>query len=255
MGTKRHKSAPRRKARTGARSSTSPPAPPLLPPKPPRGSVPREVAQWRARPLAALWAGWGRAGAPWPPGPGCSPLPVAPSPSPGPGAPPRALPLSSPLLPSLPCRPGPASSSCAHSLSQRRAPRSRSAAKGRRQPLPSALTAGSGAPAPSPRRRDTPPPLLRSASSRRTHRAADGGESRRARRRAAAAAAAREARGARQAHGEPPGAHGARVPSRTVPAPGPYPWAPEAGAAARRAGVAGGPGTREAGEEAGARPG
>lgn len=252
MGTKRHKYAPRRKARTGARSFIPPH------PAPPPSEATSSFCARRSSPVACQasgcalgWVGARRRALAS--GPGCSPLPVAPSPSPGPGAPPRALPLSTPPLPSLPCRPGPAFSSCAHSLSQRRAPRSRSAAKGRRQPLPSALTAGSGAPAPSPRRRDTPPPLLRSASSRRTHRAADGGESGRARRRAAAAAAAREARGARQAHGEPPGAHGARVPSRTVPAPGPYLWAPGAGAAARRAGVAGGPGTREEGE-AGAGP-
>lgn len=203
--------------------------------------MPGELAQRRARPLAALSAQWGRASLPWPLRPGSSPLPVAPSPSPGPGAPPRALPLSP--LPSLPCLPGPASASCAHSLRERRAPRSRSAAKGRRWPLPSALSAGSGAPAPSPCPRDTPPPLLCFASSRRTHRAAEraGGRAEEPRRRR---------RGREGARGRPTGSHpGTRSPRalHTVSAQQPYLWAPEARAAARRTGVAGGPTDPESG--------
>lgn len=180
------------------------------------------------------------------------PPPRRPSPSPRARSPsPHASPLSSPL-PSLPSQPGSASASIAHSLRQRRAPRSPSAAKGCRPPLPSALTAGSGVPAPSPRRRDTPPPLLCSASSRRTHRAAE---------RAGERAEERQPRrrGREGARGRPTGSR----PGCTEPAcpPGPSPpWGHTCGRrdpGQRRAGrewrVA--PGTREAGEGAGARPG
>lgn len=211
--------------------------------------MPGEVAQGRARPRAALSARWGRAGPPWPLRPGCSPLPVARAPPPGLEPLPARFPsLLSPPFPSLPSLPGSASSSsCAHSLRQCRAPRSRSAAKGCRPPLPSALTAGSGVPAPSPRRRDTPPPLLCSASSRRTHRAAE---------RAGERAEERQPRrrGREGARGRPTGSRPGCTEPACPPRPSP-PWGRTCGRrdpGQRRAGpewrVA--PGTGEAGEGA-----
>ena len=145
--------------------------------------MPGEVAQRRARPLAELLALR----------PGCSPLPVAPGPEP--------LPARFPPFPSLPFPARP----CLRLLSPQPPP----------APSPSEPERGEGAPPAPPQRADsrlrgprpvpspaghTPaPPLLRQFPPDPP----GGGESWRASRRAAEAAL--EGRGARQAHGEPPG--------------------------------------------------
>lgn len=179
--------APRPKAGWGARFIPLA----LLPPKPPRVSVPGEVAQRRARPLAALSARWGQARSGRP---GCSPSPSPRAPSPGPEPPRASLSPSLPSLPARPClrllRPQPPSAPSPLWEPERR--------EGAAGPLPSALTAGSGAPCPVPRRRDTPrpssaPPVPAGPTGRRRERAGERELRRRGR------------EGARQAHGGAPG--------------------------------------------------
>ncbi|XDA88218.1 hypothetical protein R6Z07F_017887 [Ovis aries] len=103
-------------------------------------------------------------------------------------------------------------------------------------------------PVPSPAGHTPGPPLLRQFPPDPP----GGGESGRASRRAAAA---REGRGARQAHGEPPGRTEPACPLNS-PRPAAVPvglGSPGSGAPAR--GSWGDPGTREAGQGAGAGPG